>query len=250
MPTAFNSQPAHRTLPRAGGAFTLIELLVVIAIIAILAALLLPALAKAKERAKRISCNNNLKQFGLAMRMYADDYNDKLPRANQGNWLWDLPWDVGDLMIKNGATRGVFYCPSIPKQNASNHWNYAPGLFHVIGYAMTLPNTGGGQIIATNENPSMIPQSIRVGATNYPPPSPSERELLADATISYNASEINRAVNRYTQIQGGSPILHDTAHLNGKIPAGGNLDFLDGHNEWFKIQLMHVRTTRYPYFWW
>src|SRR6266536_3303711 len=111
MPTAFNSQPAHRTLPRAGGAFTLIELLVVIAIIAILAALLLPALAKAKERAKRISCNNNLKQFGLAMRMYADDYNDKLPRANQGNWLWDLPWDVGDLMIKNGATRGVFYCP-------------------------------------------------------------------------------------------------------------------------------------------
>ena len=147
-------------------AFTLIELLVVIAIIAILAAMLLPALAAAKKKAQRINCVNNLKQVGLATRIWAGDNGDKYPMAvtqaaggpycNNINVAWasannaPYAYSVFQCMSNELSTPKIVYCSSDSRTVNTNFNSVGGGTFGNVSVSYFIARD------AMDSNPQMI----------------------------------------------------------------------------------------------
>jgi prepilin-type processing-associated H-X9-DG protein len=240
--------------PDAGGsrAFSRIDLIVVLAGVFFLAALQLPAFGKVRHHTKVAQCVGNLRQLVLAFEIYANENRDQLPQTTVGSWAWDFPWALGTNMSRYGASKEAFYCPA-NLDNMDLLWNYAPPSFHVIGYATTLP--GGAGLNVTNANSTLTPPAILVAFGIQTRQLASQRVLVADATVSQPGqnNEAQRLSYKYDTIAGGfSSAQRCTSHMDGSLPAGGNVGMVDGHVEWHRFADMHPRTDNgaLPVFWW
>jgi len=260
------SQGHRHTLTRQAltrHAFTLVELLVVIGIIAILMSVLLPALNTAREKAKRIECTNNMRQFGQATIMYALQNKGKVPmHSAASNWLWDIPYDTRDWFVEQANINPKsFYCSSYTF-STEGMWDF------------TGPKSPGGANFMISGFFWMAKRpGIKVGATwapatmtnmlfNFPDEdkwiekvtdtSPKRGAgglvLMTDIVLSVtpNRSWANR---NFVSARGGYFAGHGTTHRSGDRPLGGTNLYLDGHAEWVNFDSMKDRTVSSPRFW-
>jgi prepilin-type N-terminal cleavage/methylation domain-containing protein/prepilin-type processing-associated H-X9-DG protein len=221
------SQSPHK--PMRG--FTLIELLVVIAIIAILAAILFPVFGRARENARRSSCQSNLKQIGLGMMQYTQDYDERFPPALDG------PWGGPYKQAQSGTPGGIYQSSDGANGGYINTWMdmIFPYIKSVQIFACPSGTGNADQpSYGYNQGVSGIARGIYGSSHAYSPPaSASEIHRPAEVIMNFDYRDIYHAIGNSENYRLNA--THTNANTRRLVAPhfdGTNLAFADGHVKW------------------
>jgi prepilin-type N-terminal cleavage/methylation domain-containing protein/prepilin-type processing-associated H-X9-DG protein len=191
---------------RMSRGFTLIELLVVIAIIAILAAILFPVFARAREKARQTACLSNTKQVALACHMYFMDYDEALlgpyhPSNSAIRWI--------HMVLPYTANTQIYVCPNMDSEEKAGSYAF--------------PFTFGLNFTWLNFPPGESHQATKLAEITYPAETILFTETRWGSSIAYSPQNLNRIDNYITTGRYNMPRRHN---------AGANYGFCDGHAKW------------------